>query len=118
MPKMQCLNTNNKPLFEFEATSVEGEAGNGFIEIELAGKYGFINEKGEKVTPCKYDHAGRFSSNGLANVEIDGKYGFINEKGEEVIPCRYDNASPFYNGCFAWVKIDGPKALSTRRVKW
>ena len=107
MPKMQCLNTNNKPLFEFEATSVEGEAGNGFIEIELAGKYGFINEKGEKVTPCKYDHAGRFSSNGLANVEIDGKYGFINEKGEEVIPCRYDNASSFYNGCFAWVKIDG-----------
>ena len=107
MPKMQCLNTNNKPLFEFEATSVEGEAGNGFIEIELAGKYGFINEKGEKVTPCKYGHAGRFSSNGLANVEIDGKYGFINEKGEEVIPCRYDNASSFYNGCFAWVKIDG-----------
>jgi hypothetical protein len=52
--------------------------------VEIAGKYGFINETGEEYIPVKYDYIGPFK-NGLAIVALNGRRGLINEAGEEVV---------------------------------
>lgn len=67
------------------------------------GKYGFMNEKGKEIIPCKYDNAYGFQNNGLAAVEekvgkdSEGrdlfKWGYINRKGKEVISLKYDKIS-------------------------
>lgn len=64
------------------------------------GKYGYINEKGREIIPCRYDNADDFQENGLAAVakktdqDAEGEeffqWGFINCEGEEVIPMQYD----------------------------
>lgn len=70
--------------------------------IEVNGKYGYINKKGEEVIKPQYDYAGEFSE-GLApvcnNIENKGnqKCGYVNANGEIVIPLRYDNANSFSN---------------------
>lgn len=38
-------------------------------------KYGFIDQQGNTVSPCKYDDAG-VPSEGLVSVELDGKMGY------------------------------------------
>ena len=67
------------------------------------GKYGFMNEEGKEIIPCKYDNAHAFQKNGLAAVakivERDSqgrdlfKWGYINRKGKEVISLKYDEIS-------------------------
>lgn len=94
---------------------------NGLAKIELAGKYGFINTKGEEITPCKYDLNSifpfEFEENGFALVKLNGKYGFINEKGEEVVPCKYDFITKFYNNGLAQVKLNGKCGLINEKGK-
>jgi hypothetical protein len=51
-------------------------------------KWAFINKKGKKITPFKYDKVYPFS-NGRAAVRIDSLVGFINFSGQEVIPLVY-----------------------------
>jgi hypothetical protein len=60
-------------------------------------KYGFMDDKGNEITPYLYDYAYPFSE-GLACVRLDGKYGFIDDKGNTVIQLTYDKASPFSEG--------------------
>jgi hypothetical protein len=89
------------------------------------GKYGFIDETGKEVIPCKYDDAYSFSE-GLALVNVGGtreiseleydsntyilfyggKYGFIDKTGAEIIPLKYDHADNFSDG-LARVELDG-----------
>ena len=69
------------------------------------GKYGFIDNSGNVVIPCKYDYAEGFSE-GLALVRLDGKYGFIDKSGNEVVPCKYDDVHSFSEG-LASVSLDG-----------
>ena len=66
---------------------------NAIAKVKLNGKYGFINTKGEQVTPCIYDEIDEFSE-GFAKVRKDRKYGFVNSSGELVIPCEYDVTMP------------------------
>lgn len=68
-------------------------------------KWGYVNDKGEKIIPFKYDNAGNFSE-GLARVKLDSKYGYINKMGDMVVPLKYDNANDFVEG-LARVKING-----------
>ena len=56
---------------------------NGFAPIRKNEKWGFIDEKGSFITPCKYDKV-EFFIDGLAKVYLGNKQGFINENGEEV----------------------------------
>ena len=77
----------------------------GFAWVELNGKYGFIDESGREVVPCRYDYAESFI-NGLAKVNLNGKYGFIDKSGREAVPCRYYLAFNFVNG-LAKVKLNG-----------
>lgn len=52
-------------------------------------KYGFIDQTGKEVIPCKYDGASDFSE-GLARVYLEdvpfGEYGFIDKTGRVIIP--------------------------------
>ena len=77
----------------------------GLAMVTKDGKYGYINEEGEEVIPCKHNEAWDFSE-GLAKVKKDGKWGYINKEGEEVIPCKYDSVGDFSEG-LAEVKKDG-----------
>lgn len=69
--------------------------------------FGFVNEWGQEVVPCKYHNADRFSE-GFAvvtsRVGDEGRSGFIDTTGTEVIPCRYRSASNFHEG-LARVKL-------------
>ncbi|MDR2039823.1 MAG: WG repeat-containing protein [Bacteroidales bacterium] len=76
----------------------------GLRRVNIAGKYGYVDQAGKEVVPAKYDNAGDFSE-GMAWVRINGKSGYIDKTGEEVIPIIYDNAGNFSEG-LAWVKMN------------
>ena len=70
------------------------------------GKYGFIDQSGNKVIEAIYEAAEDFYE-GLARVRVNGKYGFINKMGYQIIEPRFENAANrFYDG-LAWIKYDG-----------
>lgn len=62
------------------------------------GKYGFIDETGKIVVPCKWNSVGFFSE-GLATVmDANRKCGFIDKTGKVVIPCQWRSAFDFNDG--------------------
>lgn len=63
--------------------------------IEKNGKWGYVDDKGKEVIPCKYDYAYPFYDSDLALVGSDGKFGFINKQGRMEIPLQYQKAYPF-----------------------
>lgn len=73
--------------------------------VSKDGKWGYIDESGNKFIDLKYDDAYSFSE-GLALVVINGKTGFINEKGELVIDTIYEDGDKFSSG-LAPVKKNG-----------
>ncbi len=87
----------------------------GLAIVELNGKYGYVNEKWEEITPLKYDDAFDFKE-GLAGVVINKKFGYINKKGELVIPLKYDSAPSFLEGV-SIVKLNGKFGLINQQGK-
>lgn len=61
------------------------------------GKWGYIDRSGDRIIPCIYNEARRFSE-GLAAVRKGVYWGYINKNGETVIPFRYLNPYPFHEG--------------------
>lgn len=55
------------------------------------GLYGFMNESGEVVIPCKYNLVYPFDQSGHALVLKDGKIGYIDTSGKEVVPIKYNS---------------------------
>ncbi len=71
----------------------------GLMAYKVKGKYGFINEEGKVVIPCKYDIVLPFDKNGLALVVRNGKKGYIDKQGTEVINVQYNSSMyEFLNG--------------------
>ena len=58
------------------------------VVVGKGGKFGYINRRGEEITPLKYDYAEELR--GCGKVQIGGKWGLINEYGKELIPLIYD----------------------------
>jgi hypothetical protein len=56
----------------------------GLAAVQVDGKYGYINQKGEKIIPPIYEIAFYFKE-GFAYVSYKGKWGIIDKKGH-VIP--------------------------------
>jgi len=71
--------------------------------VELNGKYGFINTKGDIAIPIVYSNAFSFSE-GLARASLGSTWGFIDTTGKVVISMIYLGASDFKNG-FALVYL-------------
>jgi len=78
--------------------------------VQLSGKWGYIDLKGELVISPKYDNAGDFSESAdglyLAPVKIGGVWGYVDNKGRELIMSKFDYAWSF-SGLFAAVMIEG-----------
>lgn len=53
-------------------------------QVELKGKHGFFNLKGELVIPIVYDKASPYFNNGNAKVELGTRTFFIDKKGNEI----------------------------------
>lgn len=67
--------------------------------VKRSGKYGFANENGNIVIPCKWSGGADGFYEGLARVQ-DGnwKWGFIDKIGLIVIPCKWSGAWHFHEG--------------------
>ncbi len=61
------------------------------------GKFGFMDERGNRVIMPVYEYAGQFK-NGLAVVIKDGVYGYINKDGNQLIDSKYEEAMDFDQG--------------------
>ena len=69
----------------------------GMAAVDVNGKWGFIDIKGELTIPAQYTCVVPFSE-GLAAVEIDDKWGAIDQAGNLVIPAGFDDAFFFDKG--------------------
>lgn len=69
------------------------------------GKFGYVDENGEKVISYKYKEAYPFEE-GLAKVRKGDKYGFINPDGKEVGKIKYTVILPF-TGSYCRVAVGG-----------
>lgn len=54
----------------------------GFAAVMLNGKWGFIDEEGNKICEIKYDYVGLFD-NGFADVKLNDEWCFIDQNGLE-----------------------------------
>lgn len=77
--------------FKFEEKTVQEILPNNKLFVQKQdGKYGYIDNKQNKVVENKYDDATEFNSYGYAAVKQDGKWGAINSNGEVVIEPTYN----------------------------
>lgn len=76
---------------------------NGFAEVELYEKKGFVNYIGEEICKIIHNEVRRFSE-GLAAVCFDDAWGVINTEGQPVVEYKYDDIGSFHNG-YAIVKL-------------
>jgi hypothetical protein len=67
------------------------------FRIEENGKWGLIDNKGNKIIKPKYDDITNMYD-GLAAVKVEDKWGYINKSGEMVIKPKYDGANEFRDG--------------------
>ncbi|GKX30271.1 hypothetical protein SH1V18_27510 [Vallitalea longa] len=79
--------------------------GYGSVYSYKGGRWGYVDEKGNKITELIYDEVYDFHE-GYGKVLKDGKYGFVDINGDEVIPCIYSQARDFQGG-LAMVVYDG-----------
>jgi len=62
-------------------------------------RFGFVNGKGQIISPCEYDSVGRFT-NGVCKVIVNGKEGLIDAGGKVIGEIKYEELNmpkPF--GC-------------------
>lgn len=57
---------------------------------EENGKWGFVDNNGNKIVDYKYDKVTEFNEYGFAAIKQGEKWGAINDKGEEVIAPTYE----------------------------
>ncbi len=55
---------------------------NGFFNVRLNSKYGYLNKDGKAITPIKYEAPADFK-NGFATVKFDRNYIKLDELGTE-----------------------------------
>lgn len=75
----------------------------GRVGVQLNGKWGFFDMKGNRVISPRYNNITLFKK-GLAVVELNGKWGCIDLNGKEVIPFRYDSIGSFKDD-IAWIAV-------------
>ena len=72
--------------------------GNGMLARKnKKGKYGYVNTKGKKVVPYRFDYAHSFIEN-FAVVVIDSNFRYINPEGDYLSDDSFDLAWPFSQG--------------------
>ena len=78
--------------FEYDYVSIDGYLVNSSYRVEKNGKWGFIGEKGESLTPITYDKSIiYFVNSSLFSCSLNGKIGLMNKAGQVVLPPIYDD---------------------------
>ena len=62
-----------------------------------SGKWGYADQEGDIVIPCKFDECGFFNE-GITWVMHESKYGFIDSTGKQIIDFMYDGAGDAHFG--------------------
>ena len=89
----------------------------------IRGKYGFINQQGQKVIPFKYDEI-IVREDGRFDARINNRWGILTIDGYEVVPIKYSRPLPrqFDNeiivedaesGCCGLLAPDGTEKIPT-----
>ena len=89
------------PQFDY----VESFEENGLAQVNLNGKYGWIDTNGNYVINPQFDDTWGFAENGLAKVELNGKWGYIDTTGNYVINPQFDQINFFAKNGLAAVQI-------------
>jgi len=76
-----------QPIFDYVSTIRNGIAEAGIKKGKLFFR-GFINDKGEQITPFIYDYV--YQSGDYLIVEKDKKYGMLNKTGNYILPIDYE----------------------------
>lgn len=98
-------NTNSSPAPNNASSNVVMQ--NALYPVNINGKFGFLDVKGNLVVQPKYDMASDFND-GLGLVLLKDKWGFIDSTGKEVIPPQYKNQpTEFKNGLSRTLDNDG-----------
>ena len=56
---------------------------NGYYNVRLNRKWGYIDEDGNEITSSKYDGPADFNENGKALVRRNREFFYVDEKGKE-----------------------------------
>lgn len=56
---------------------------NGYLNVRLNRKWGYIDGEGNEITPLKYDTPADFNEDGKALVRRDRQFFYIDEAGNE-----------------------------------
>jgi hypothetical protein len=91
----------------------------GMTPVGKAGKWGFVDKKGNEIVKPTYDEVSGFSG-GLAQVKKNGKLGYVDQTGKEVVKPDYDELNSFVeglllvkkNGLFGYVDESGNEAIT------
>lgn len=69
----------------------------GLAAVQTQDGWGFIDETGKLVIPCRFQLAKDFSD-GLAAVNLNKKWGYVDKKGTLVVEPVFDSAGNFQHG--------------------
>ena len=88
-----------KPIYEkVDFLGFNGELDYGLISVQLEGKYGLLNHRGQQLIPTVYDFINSCNgcdvSNNLIKIQKDKKWGLATRKGEIIVPPMYYTVKP------------------------
>ena len=72
----------------------------------MEGKYGFIEDMGKSIIPCRFEYVSHFHE-GLALYKENGLSGFIDKNGNIVIPAKYEHTEHIFTNGILKVRLDG-----------
>lgn len=78
-----------------------GSFSEGRLAVKRDGVWGFVNDEGLEVIPCRFREVSNFSE-GLAAARIGNSWGFIDKQGNVIIEFKYSRVGNFKNG-LTWV---------------
>lgn len=64
--------------------------------VKKDGKFGFIDEEGNRITECIFDGAFEYSNIGFSAVKLNDKWSLINTSGDYVIYNKFDDFCYYY----------------------
>lgn len=98
-----------------KAWDYAGTYSEGYADIGLRGKRGFINQQGDVVISPAYDFVYPFIEGHavvyegpmqFGTIPDDGKYGMIDTSGKVIIPIQWDDVTPFREGMATVIEND------------
>jgi Zn-dependent protease len=97
-PQYDTVGESNSPYNDIDDREWSSSSfSEGLAGVKLKGKWGFINQSGELVIPCKFDKVQKFSG-GVATVRVGDLWGVINPEGKLIIQPVNKDPIQFFQG--------------------